>query len=93
MQSVNPGAMTDWKAMGADKKITAGICAILVGWLGVHKFIFRVTPKVFANFSPGLSFGNPGDKTGDCFCRNPEGIATGLRAAGATLSGLRVPTK
>src|SRR5258705_13583013 len=36
----------------------------------------RVTPKVFANFSPGLSFGNPGDKTGDCFCRNPEGIAT-----------------
>jgi TM2 domain-containing membrane protein YozV len=39
MQSVHPGAMTDWKALGADKKITAGICAILVGWLGVHKFI------------------------------------------------------
>ena len=38
---------------------------------------------MFANFSPGLSFGNPGDKTGDCFCRNPEGIATGLRAVGA----------
>jgi TM2 domain-containing membrane protein YozV len=39
MQAVNQGAITDWKAMGADKKITAGICAILVGWLGVHKFI------------------------------------------------------
>jgi TM2 domain-containing membrane protein YozV len=39
MQSVNPGAMTDWKALGADKKITAGVCAILLGWLGVHKFI------------------------------------------------------
>jgi len=39
MQSVNAGAITDWKAMGADKKITAGICAILLGWLGIHKFI------------------------------------------------------
>jgi len=39
MQAVNAGAITDWKAMGADKKITAGICAILLGWLGIHKFI------------------------------------------------------
>ena len=39
MQSVNAGAITDWKAMGADKKTTAGICGILLGWLGVHKFI------------------------------------------------------
>ncbi|HKG47714.1 MAG TPA: NINE protein [Pyrinomonadaceae bacterium] len=45
MQSVNPGTMTDWKAMGADKKITAGICAILVGWLGVHKFILGYTTE------------------------------------------------
>jgi len=45
MQSVNPGAMTDWKALGADKKITAGICAILVGWLGVHKFILGYTTE------------------------------------------------
>jgi TM2 domain-containing membrane protein YozV len=45
MQSVNPGAMVDWKAMGADKKITAGICAILVGWLGVHKFILGYTTE------------------------------------------------
>ena len=45
MQSVNQGAMTDWKAMGADKKITAGICAILLGWLGVHKFILGYTTE------------------------------------------------
>ena len=24
---------------GADKKVIAGICGILLGWLGVHKFI------------------------------------------------------
>jgi TM2 domain-containing membrane protein YozV len=45
MQAVNQNAMTDWKAMGADKKITAGICAILVGWLGVHKFILGYTTE------------------------------------------------
>ena len=45
MQSVNPGAMTDWKAMGADKKVTAGVCAILLGWLGVHKFILGYTTE------------------------------------------------
>ncbi len=39
MQSVQPGAITDWKSMGADKKVVAGICGIVVGWLGVHKFI------------------------------------------------------
>ena len=45
MESVHPGAMTDWKSLGADKKITAGICAILVGWLGVHKFILGYTTE------------------------------------------------
>jgi len=38
-----PGAMyqtgTDWQARGANKKIAAGICGILVGTFGVHKFI------------------------------------------------------
>ena len=29
----------DWKTAGADKKVVAGVCGILVGWLGVHKFI------------------------------------------------------
>jgi len=45
MQSVNQGAMTDWKAMGGDKKIVAGILAILVGSLGVHKFILGYTTE------------------------------------------------
>jgi len=29
----------DWQRRGADKKIVAGICAIVVGGLGIHKFI------------------------------------------------------
>jgi TM2 domain-containing membrane protein YozV len=45
MQSVNAGAMVDWKAMGADKKVPAGICAILLGWLGVHKFLLGYTTE------------------------------------------------
>ena len=54
MQSVNQGAMTDWKAMGADKKITAGICAILLGWLGVHKFILGYTTEGVIQLVLGL---------------------------------------
>jgi TM2 domain-containing membrane protein YozV len=45
MQSVNPGAITDWKAMGADKKVLAGILAIIVGSLGVHKFVLGYTTE------------------------------------------------
>jgi len=45
MQSVHPGAMTDWKALGADKKMVAGILAILVGSLGVHKFVLGYTTE------------------------------------------------
>lgn len=45
MQSVNMGAMTDWKAMGGDKKIVAGILAIVAGSLGVHKFILGYTTE------------------------------------------------
>jgi TM2 domain-containing membrane protein YozV len=45
MQAVSPQALTDWKAMGADKKIAAGICAILLGSLGVHKFIMGYTTE------------------------------------------------
>jgi TM2 domain-containing membrane protein YozV len=29
----------DWRAMGADKKILAGILGILIGGLGIHKFV------------------------------------------------------
>ena len=45
LQSVNPNALTDWKTMGADKKLVAGILAILVGSLGVHKFILGYTTE------------------------------------------------
>jgi TM2 domain-containing membrane protein YozV len=48
MQSVNqgvPGSMTDYKAMGADKKIVAGICAILLGGFGFHMFILGYTTE------------------------------------------------
>ena len=31
--------MSDIKPPGADKKIAAGICGILLGALGIHKFI------------------------------------------------------
>ncbi len=45
MQSVNQGHMTDWKSAGADKKLVAGICGILLGGLGVHKFILGYTTE------------------------------------------------
>lgn len=38
-------AMQDWKQMGADKKIAAGICGILIGSLGVHKFVLGYTTE------------------------------------------------
>ena len=34
-----PGGSTDWQALGANKKLAAGLCGILLGSLGVHKFI------------------------------------------------------
>ena len=37
--------MTDWKALGADKKLAAGICGILLGGFGVHKFILGYTTE------------------------------------------------
>ena len=54
MQSVQAGAVTDWKAAGADKKVTAGICAILVGWLGVHKFILGYTTEGIIQLALGI---------------------------------------
>lgn len=45
LQSVDPHALTDWKTLGADKKLVAGILAILVGSLGVHKFILGYTTE------------------------------------------------
>jgi TM2 domain-containing protein len=37
--------MTDYKALGADKKIIAGILGILLGGFGVHKFILGYTTE------------------------------------------------
>jgi TM2 domain-containing membrane protein YozV len=48
MQSVNQsgsGAMTDWKAMGADKKVLAGVLGIVVGAFGIHKFVLGYTTE------------------------------------------------
>jgi TM2 domain-containing membrane protein YozV len=46
-QTQQPGQppAPDWRNMGADKKITAGICGILIGSLGVHKFILGHTTE------------------------------------------------
>ena len=45
MQTVNQGPVMNWQAMGADKKIAAGLCGILIGGLGVHKFILGYTTE------------------------------------------------
>lgn len=45
MQAVNQGAMTDWKQLGADKKVIAGVLGILFGGFGVHKFILGYTTE------------------------------------------------
>jgi TM2 domain-containing membrane protein YozV len=37
--------MVDWKALGADKKLVAGLCGILIGSLGVHKFVLGYTTE------------------------------------------------
>lgn len=39
------GGLQDWQARGANKKLAAGICGILVGSLGVHKFILGYTTE------------------------------------------------
>src|SRR5215204_2629553 len=35
----------DWMAQGANKKLVAGICGILLGGFGVHKFILGYTTE------------------------------------------------
>jgi TM2 domain-containing membrane protein YozV len=37
--------MSDNKPAGAEKKIAAGICGILLGALGIHKFILGYTKE------------------------------------------------
>ena len=45
MMYQQPGAMGNWQDLGANKKLPAGICAILIGALGVHKFILGYTTE------------------------------------------------
>jgi TM2 domain-containing membrane protein YozV len=47
----------DWQRMGADKKIIAGICAILLGGFGVHKFILGYTTEGIIQILLGLACG------------------------------------
>jgi len=51
------GAVQDWKALGADKKVVAGICGIVVGAFGVHKFILGHTNEGIIQLVLGLCFG------------------------------------
>ncbi|HXT62291.1 MAG TPA: TM2 domain-containing protein [Pyrinomonadaceae bacterium] len=51
------GAVQDWKALGADKKLVAGICGIVVGAFGVHKFILGYTNEGIIQLILGLCFG------------------------------------
>ena len=37
--------MSDAKPAGAEKKIAAGICGILIGGLGIHKFVLGYTTE------------------------------------------------
>lgn len=39
MQQQYGAGGTDWQAMGANKKLPAGICGIVLGGFGIHKFI------------------------------------------------------
>jgi len=50
-------APPDWQQAGADKKIIAGICAIVVGGFGVHKFILGYTNEGIIQLVLGLCFG------------------------------------
>jgi len=37
--------MSNGKPAGAEKKVVAGVLAILLGWLGVHKFYLGYTKE------------------------------------------------
>lgn len=39
------GQMIDWKSQGADKKIPAGVLAILLNGLAIHKFYLGYTKE------------------------------------------------
>ena len=37
--------LVNWGPLGADKKVPAGVCALLLGVFGVHKFILGYTTE------------------------------------------------
>ena len=43
--------------LGAEKKVVVGICAILLGGFGVHKFILGYTSEGIIQLVLGLCFG------------------------------------
>jgi TM2 domain-containing membrane protein YozV len=43
--SYGEAPVQDWKQLGAEKKMVAGICGILLGGFGVHKFILGYTTE------------------------------------------------
>lgn len=46
IQPPSPGGQVqDWQARGANKKIAAGVCGIVLGGLGIHKFILGYTQE------------------------------------------------
>ncbi|MGB8508077.1 MAG: TM2 domain-containing protein [Pyrinomonadaceae bacterium] len=45
MMYQQPGAGTNWQEMGANKKLAAGLCGILIGAFGIHKFILGYTTE------------------------------------------------
>jgi TM2 domain-containing membrane protein YozV len=47
----------DWQSQGGDKKIIAGILAILLGGFGVHKFVLGYTNEGIIQLVLGLCFG------------------------------------
>lgn len=44
-QNYSGGPPNNWQAQGADKKLAAGLCGILLGGFGVHKFILGYTTE------------------------------------------------
>lgn len=50
-------ANQDWQRLGADKKLICGLCGILVGGFGVHKFILGYTNEGIIQLVLGLCFG------------------------------------
>lgn len=47
-------ALVNWQSQGADKKIPAGVCGIVLGVFGVHKFILGYTAEGIIQLVIGL---------------------------------------